>query len=303
MSAFNDRVIAEFRANDGRVGGWGDRLVLVHHRGARSGRKYINPAMSLRDGQDWLVVGSAMGAPEDPHWAVNLRAHPDVEIEAAVGGRLETVQVIATELAGAERDRGWRLVTAAVPSFAAYQGRTSRDLPVIRLRRRTAIMAPDDPDRSLAVRNAETDPSLPHLGVVGDTYTVLLTGADTDDRYGLIDMLVPPAGGPPLHRHDFEEMFHILEGEIEFTFRGEKLTARAGDTVNIPARAPHHFTNVSDRNARMLTMVTPAGIEEFFGIWGEPLPERTSAPDPSQTLERLQTGAALSARYRIENLV
>lgn len=166
-----------------------------------------------------------------------------------------------------------------------------------------AAMAPDDPARSIAVRHPDSDEPLPHYGVVGDTYTVLLTGADTDGRYGLIDMHVPPGGGPPLHRHDFEEMFHIIEGEIEFTFRGQRFTARAGDTINIPARSPHHFTNVSDRDARMLAMTAPAGIEEFFSLWGEPLPARTSVPDPSQRAERLQVGAALSARYRIENLV
>jgi deazaflavin-dependent oxidoreductase (nitroreductase family) len=302
MSEFNDRVIAQFRDNGGRVGGWGDRLVLVHHRGARTGREYVNPAMSLRDDGDWLVVGSAMGAPEDPKWVANLRAHPDVEIEVVLEGRIATVPVTATELDGAERERAWRRVIAAVPAFATYQAKASRTMPVIRLRRREALMAPDDPTRSIAVRRPDSDQTLPHYGVVGDTYTILLTGADTDGRYSLIDMHVPPGGGPPLHRHDFEEMFHILEGEIEFTFRGEKITAHAGETVNIPARAPHHFTNVSDRTARMLTMVTPPGIEEFFGLWGEPLPGRTSAPDPAQNAERLQTGASLSAHYRIENL-
>lgn len=97
-------------------------------------------------------------------------------------------------------------------------------------------------------------------------------------------------------------MFHILEGEIEFTFRGEQTTAHAGETVNIPARAPHHFTNVSTADARMLTMLTPPGLEEFFALWGEPLPNRTDAPDPTQTGDRLQRGAALSPRYHNENL-
>lgn len=164
------------------------------------------------------------------------------------------------------------------------------------------IMPPEDPGRTIVVRRPDTDDSLPHYGVVGDTYTVLFTGADTDGQYGLIDMHVPPGGGPPPHRHDFEEMFHILEGEIEFTFRGEKVTAHAGETVNIPARAPHHFTNASDLDARMLTMVTPPGLEEFFAVWGEPLESRTAVPDAAQTLDRLRLGATLSARYRNENL-
>src|SRR5882762_9297886 len=102
---------------------------------------------------------------------------------------------------------------------------------------------PDDPRRSLAVARPNTDDRLPHLGLVGDTYTILLTGEDTAGRYTLIDMHVPPGGGPPPHRHDFEEMFTVLEGEVELTFRGEAQRASAGSTVNIPANAPHSFNN------------------------------------------------------------
>jgi len=75
---------------------------------------------------------------------------------------------------------------------------------------------PDDPLRELAI----PDEKSLHLGVVGDTYTILLTGKDTAGRFCLIDMHVPPGGGPPPHRHDFEETFSILEGELEVTFRG-----------------------------------------------------------------------------------
>ena len=63
----------------------------------------------------------------------------------------------------------------------------------------------------------DKDQALPHPGIVGDTYTILLSGADTDGHYCLTDMLVPPGGGPPPHRHDFEESFTILEGEVEAT--------------------------------------------------------------------------------------
>src|SRR5665811_2232824 len=84
-----------------------------------------------------------------------------------------------------------------------------------------AAIPPDDLSRR-ATHVQPDDPKLPHLGVVGDTYTVLITGQDTAGRYCLIDMLVPPGGGPPPHRHDFEEMFSVLEGEVELTFRGER---------------------------------------------------------------------------------
>jgi quercetin dioxygenase-like cupin family protein len=103
----------------------------------------------------------------------------------------------------------------------------------------------DDSRRSLAITKAD-DPKQPHIGLVGDTYTILLTGKDTAGRYCLIDMHVPPGGGPPPHRHDFEESFTVLEGEIEATFRGEHSTVRAGQAINIPANAPHQFRNASD---------------------------------------------------------
>ena len=106
---------------------------------------------------------------------------------------------------------------------------------------------PDDPQRSLVLARPDEDQNLPHIGMVGDTYTILLSGEDTAGRYCLIDMHVPPGGGPPPHRHDFEEMFSVLEGEIEATSRGEKSTVRAGETVNIPANAPHSFTNAGRR--------------------------------------------------------
>src|SRR6202795_4842129 len=102
---------------------------------------------------------------------------------------------------------------------------------------------PDDPLRQLATVQPNTDQKIPHIGVVGDTYTILLKGKETAGRFCLIDMYVPPGGGPPPHRHDFEETFVMLEGELDVTFRGSKSVARAGDTVNVPANAPHQFHN------------------------------------------------------------
>src|ERR1700732_1493474 len=111
---------------------------------------------------------------------------------------------------------------------------------------------PADPRRRSAAARPDEDQALPHLGVVGDTYTILLTGDDTAGRYTLIDMHVPPGGGPPAHRHDFEEMFSVLDGEIAVTFRGAPRTARAGETINVPANAPHRFRNTSGQPARLL---------------------------------------------------
>ena len=94
----------------------------------------------------------------------------------------------------------------------------------------------DNPGRTSKVARPDTDQSLPHIGLVGDTYTILLSGDDTDGRYCLIDMHIPPGGGPPPHRHDFEESFIVREGEIEATFRGAKSVVRAGETLHIPAQ-------------------------------------------------------------------
>ncbi len=152
----------------------------------------------------------------------------------------------------------------------------------------------------------DTDESLPHLGVVGDTYTILVPGAATAGCYTLIDMHVPSGGGPPPHRHDFEEMFTIVEGEIEITFRGVSAVARAGETINVPANAPHVFRNVSERSARLLCLCSPAGQEEFFKEIGVPLAHRTEAPpalDDAATAAFIAKAIALAPKYRTELLL
>lgn len=138
----------------------------------------------------------------------------------------------------------------------------------------------DGSTRTLAAASPDRDQSLEHLGVAGDTYTILLSGRDTAGRYTLIDMHIPPGGGPPPHRHDFEEMFSILDGEIELTFRGQTSTAKTGESVNIPANAPHVFRNACDRPARLLCLCAPAGLEDFFREIGVPLAHRTQPPPP-----------------------
>ena len=168
-----------------------------------------------------------------------------------------------------------------------------------------SAIPPDDPQRRLVVAKPDKDGNLRHVGVVGDTYTILITGGDTDGRYCLVDMHVPPGGGPPPHRHDFEEMFTVLDGEIEATFRGTKSVVRAGETINIPANAPHSFSNVSDRPARLLCMCSPAGQEEFFMAIGVPVEGRTTPPPKPGKAEQeaMQKKAeALAPKYRTELL-
>jgi quercetin dioxygenase-like cupin family protein len=168
-----------------------------------------------------------------------------------------------------------------------------------------AAIPPDDANRQLTVADPD-DPKLRHFSIAGGTYTILVTGEQTAGRYCLTDLLVPPGGGPPPHRHDFEEMFTILDGEIEFTFRGEIRRAGAGSTVNIPANAPHSFMNKSDRPAHLLCMCTPSGQEEFFMAIGDPLDSRAAPPPKlgdAERAERVQRAKALSAQYRTELLV
>lgn len=168
-----------------------------------------------------------------------------------------------------------------------------------------ATIPPDDPARRLTVARPDHDLTLPHIGLVGDTYTILVSGADTDGKYTLIDMHVPPGGGPPPHRHDFEEMFTVLDGAIEVTFRGETLTARAGDTINVPANAPHAFRNVGDGPSRLLCLCAPAGQDEFFALVGQPVATRTEPPAPLDEAAQaafVARARSLAPRYRTELL-
>ena len=168
-----------------------------------------------------------------------------------------------------------------------------------------AAIPPDDPKRELTVARPDADASLPHLGVVGDTYTLLLTGKQTAGRYCLIDMHIPPGGGPPPHRHDFEESFMILEGEIEATFRGNRVVVRAGETLHIPANAPHQFTNRSAAPVRLHCLRAPAGQEQFFEEVGVQVATRTTPPpkldDAGQAAFRAKV-EALAPKYRTELL-
>ncbi len=161
---------------------------------------------------------------------------------------------------------------------------------------------PDDLQRTLVLAQPDKDASLQHLGIVGDTYTTLITGDDTNGRFCLIDMHIPPTGGPPPHRHDFEETFIVLEGEIETTFRGKKTTIRLGDTVNIPSNAPHQFHNSSGQPARVLCFCSPAGQENFFAQVGIPVATRTTAPQAEQKAAQIRRMTELAPKYQTEML-
>jgi quercetin dioxygenase-like cupin family protein len=170
---------------------------------------------------------------------------------------------------------------------------------------RGSALPPDDLRRELTIARPDEDSTLPHIGIVGDTYTILLSGKETGGRYCLIDMHVPPGGGPPPHRHDFEESFSILQGEIELMFRGAKSVLRAGETANIPSNAPHQFQNKTDQPVRLLCICSPAGQEEFFRAMGVPVASRTTPPpkpDDAAMKAFKEKSEALAPKYRSEIL-
>ncbi|CAN5162359.1 nitroreductase family deazaflavin-dependent oxidoreductase [soil metagenome] len=133
MSDWNDRVIAEFRENNGTVERFGRTLVIMHTVGAKSGEPRLNPVMGIADGDAWLVAATYAGQPVDPAWAHNLRAHPDLELEVATDDATETVAVHAEELPEPARSEAWNRFTAASPGFSDYEAKTDRVFPIFRL--------------------------------------------------------------------------------------------------------------------------------------------------------------------------
>ncbi len=162
----------------------------------------------------------------------------------------------------------------------------------------------DNLNRDLAFVQMDS-PTAQHIGLVGDTYTITVAGKDTNDCFCVIDMHVPPGGGPGPHRHDFEETFVLLDGEIEVTFRGKKSTVRVGETINIPSNAPHQFHNSSSHPARMICICAPAGNDKFFQEVGVPVATRTTPPpslDEKQLVEFLEKVRAIAPKYHTELL-
>src|SRR4051794_8808792 len=145
-----------------------------------------------------------------------------------------------------------------------------------------------------------TPPQGRTVAVVGDVYRFLATGQETNGKYAVFEALVGPGGGPPPHVHSREEEgFYVLEGEITFTVNGERVVAKAGTFANMPVGTPHRFKNESDRSARMLISVTPAGLEQMFFEVGVPLAEgaTTASPPTKDEIERL---LAIAPSYGIE---
>jgi mannose-6-phosphate isomerase-like protein (cupin superfamily) len=152
--------------------------------------------------------------------------------------------------------------------------------------------------RSLAV---SIPAKRPNYVVGSDTYSIVLTGKDTAGAYALIDMLISPGGGPMPHAHEFEEMFYVVEGEVEAFCHDARTTATPGSAVNIPGWAPHMFKNLSPVvPARLFCVAAKAGLEEEFAEIGTPVATRTTPPpsvDPAKKKELIKRMPAIAARY------
>jgi deazaflavin-dependent oxidoreductase (nitroreductase family) len=132
----NAQIIEEFHANGGRVGGMFEAmpLLLLHHTGAKSGTSRINPLAYRRDEGRYVVFASKAGAPTNPDWYHNLKAHPHVSVEVGTA----TIDVVASEATGEERERLYRAQAERMPQFAEYASKTERAIPVIILTPRSA---------------------------------------------------------------------------------------------------------------------------------------------------------------------
>src|SRR5215469_405554 len=126
----NRRVIDEFRANSGKVQGWGP-LILLTTKGAKTGQTRIYPLMSVPDGENYIAVASKGGAPKNPLWYTNLLAHPDATVENGT----ETFQAKARLLHDAERAQAFEKAVSVYPRYAVYQKKTDRQIPVFLLER------------------------------------------------------------------------------------------------------------------------------------------------------------------------
>ena len=138
------------------------------------------------------------------------------------------------------------------------------------------------------------------IAVVGDVCRFLATGDETNGKYALFEAIVPPGGGPPPHVHSREEEgFYVLEGEITFIIDGKRMIATAGMFANMPVGTPHSFKNESNKPAKMLISVAPAGLEKMFFEFGVAVPQgATTAPPP--TKEEIEKLLAIAPKYGIE---
>jgi deazaflavin-dependent oxidoreductase (nitroreductase family) len=134
---YNEKTIAEFHAKQGLgIGPFGDHVLLMTARGAKSGSSITTPLVYGRQGDDYIVVASKGGAPQNPIWFSNIQANPDVEVEVASGDGIAKFKARARVVEGqADHDRIFQDMAKIWPSYLDYQKRTERVIPVVILER------------------------------------------------------------------------------------------------------------------------------------------------------------------------
>jgi quercetin dioxygenase-like cupin family protein len=137
------------------------------------------------------------------------------------------------------------------------------------------------------------------ISVIGDTYRILVSGAQTDGAFATIDMLIPPGGGPGPHAHaNFEESFYVIDGEIEVKSELGNYTAAKGSFISIPKGGViHSFKNVTSNAAHLLCTVVPAGLENFFEEIGEPVEFGYFLPLPEFNEAYVKKLQAIAEKY------
>lgn len=137
------------------------------------------------------------------------------------------------------------------------------------------------------------------VSLVGNTYRILTSGDDTNGEYAMIEMLVPPGGGPGPHAHaGFNETFYVIEGEVEVRSEAGIYIATKGAFINIPkGGVVHAFKNKTDKIAQLLCTVVPAGLEKFFEEIGEPLEHGQIKPPRAMDAAYIKQLQEVAARY------
>jgi quercetin dioxygenase-like cupin family protein len=139
-----------------------------------------------------------------------------------------------------------------------------------------------------------------HIAIVGDIHTILASKEDTGGTYSFIEAKVFPGGGPISHIQTREhEGFYVVEGQIIFNVDGQRIEAKPGTFVNIPPNVLHSFKNETNENAKMIIVLSPAGLEQFFVEAGSEVSNNSVKPPPL-TDEEKQKLVSLASKYGIE---
>ena len=140
------------------------------------------------------------------------------------------------------------------------------------------------------------------LAVLGDTHRIVVSGSQTNGEYAVIEIIVPPGGGPGPHSHpDFHETFYVIEGEVELQSEQGSRTAKQGDLVVIPKGGViHHFKNASGKTAKLWFTVVPAGLDALFQEVGTPVEPGQLVPRPTMTDEMKQKLETAAKNHRQE---